>query len=239
MVYNVMSCLDNSAGAYPDQIAAADGQTALTYGQLLDQARRIGTALAGRLGGARGGPVFVCIGRWVECLPAFFGAAASGNFYVPIDPALPDRRLAEIYATMKPRVVVTTRRDTRPLPFPDAEIVPLEELLLTPPDGPLLRRIGAEITGEYPLYCIFTSGSTGVPKGVLVSHRSVLNMTEQFIESFGLDHTAVFGNQAPFDFDVSVKDIYLAVRTGARLEILEKPLFSSPGGSLSGWTGGA
>lgn len=228
MVYNVTSCLDNSAGAYPDKIAAADGQTALTYGQLLDQARRIGTALAGRLDGARGEPVFVCIGRWVECLPAFFGAAASGNFYVPIDPSLPDRRLAEIYATMKPRVVVTTRRDTRPLPFPGAEILSLEELLLIPPDEPLLCRIGAEITGEYPLYCIFTSGSTGVPKGVLVSHRSVLNMTEQFIESFGLDHTAVFGNQAPFDFDVSVKDVYLAVRTGARLEILEKPLFSSP-----------
>lgn len=228
MVYNVMSCLDNSAGTYPDNIAAADGQAALTYRQLLEQARRIGTALSNKLNGARGRPVFVCIGRWVESLPAFFGTAASGNFYVPIDPSLPDRRLAEIYAAMKPQVVLTTRPDTRPLPFPDAETVSLETLLLTQPDENLLRRIKAEITGEYPLYCIFTSGSTGIPKGVLVSHRSVLNMTDQFTETFGLDHTAVFGNQAPFDFDVSVKDIYLTVKNGARMEILEKPLFSSP-----------
>lgn len=228
MVYNVMSFLDDSAANCPDKIAIADSQTALTYRQLLEQSQQIGTELSNRLDGARRTPVFVCIGRSVESLSAFFGVAASGNFYVPIDPSLPDHRLADIYAAMKPRVVITTRPNTRPLPFPDAELVPLEELLLTQPDKPLMRRIGAETNSECPLYCIFTSGSTGVPKGVLVSHRSVINMVEQFTETFDLEHTAVFGNQAPFDFDVSVKDIYLTVRNGARMEILEKPLFSSP-----------
>ena len=228
MVYNVMSYLVNSALNAPDKTAVADGRTALTYRQLLEQGRRIGTGLLHKLGGARRRPVFVCISRGVESVAAFFGVAASGHFYVPIDPSLPDRRLADIYAAMEPRCVITTRPETRPLPFPGAEIVPLEELLLTPPDGALLDRIGEETDGESPLYCIFTSGSTGVPKGVLVSHRSVVNMAEQFTGTFGLDHTAVFGNQAPFDFDVSVKDIYLTVKNGARMEILEKPLFSSP-----------
>ena len=228
MVYNVMSYLDNSALNYPGEIAIADRQTALTYRQLLEQARRAGTALSNKLDGARRKPVFVCIGRSAESVSAFFGVAASGNFYVPVDPGLPDRRLADIYAAMEPRVVITTRPDTRSLPFPNAEIVPLEDLLLTPADGALMDRIGEETGGESPLYCIFTSGSTGIPKGVLVSHRSVVNMAEQFTETFKLDHTAVFGNQAPFDFDVSVKDIYLTVKNGARMEILEKPLFSSP-----------
>ena len=228
MIYNIMSYVRDSSRKWPGKIAIADGQGALPYRQLLEQAHRIGTALSNRLGGARRKPVFVCIGRSTESVSAFFGVAASGNFYVPIDPSLPDRRLADIYAAMKPHVVITAKPGICPPPFPSAEIVPLEELLRTPSDGALMDRIEEETNGECPLYCIFTSGSTGVPKGVLVSHRSVVNMTEQFTRTFGLDHTAVFGSQAPFDFDVSVKDIYLTVKNGARMEILERPLFSSP-----------
>ena len=228
MVYNVISYLNNSALKWPDKIAIADGENALTYRELSGQARRAGTALSNKLGGARCKPVFVCISRRMESLSAFFAVAASGNFYVPIDPGLPDRRLADLYAAMKPRVVITTRPGTRTLPFPDAETVPLEELLLTPADDARMDRLARETNGECPLYCIFTSGSTGIPKGVLVSHRSVVNMAEQFTDTFALDDTAVFGNQAPFDFDVSVKDIYLTVKNGARMEILERPLFSSP-----------
>ena len=228
MVYNVISYLNNSALNRPDKTAIADGENALTYRELRKQARRAGTALSNKLGGARCKPVFVCISRRVESVSAFFAVAASGNFYVPIDPGLPDRRLADLYAVMEPRVVITTRPGARALPFPDAEVVPLEELLLTSADDARMDRLTRETNGECPLYCIFTSGSTGVPKGVLVSHRSVVNMAEQFTDTFSLDDTAVFGNQAPFDFDVSVKDIYLTVKNGARMEILERPLFSTP-----------
>ena len=38
----------------------------------------------------------------------------------------------------------------------------------------------------------------------------------------------MIGNQAPFDFDVSVKDIYSAVQTGATLAIIPRQLFSQP-----------
>ena len=232
VICNVLTYLENTAARLPNQTAFADGQVSLTYARLREQSRRVGTALSVRLEGRRRQPVFVCIGRSVESLAAFFGVAASGNFYVPVDLSLPERRLRDLYETMRPRVVITTRDGTRsgerPVPFPEAEIVPLEELALTPEDGPLMDRIAAETIGESPLYCIFTSGSTGVPKGVLVSHRSVVNMAEQFTETFGFGGTEVFGNQAPFDFDVSVKDIYLTVKNGARLEILERTLFSAP-----------
>lgn len=228
MIYNVMTYLRHSVRRCPDKTAFSDAAAALTYRQLWDQARSIGMALTRRLDGARRTPVFVCIGRSVESIAAFFGVIASGNFYVPIDPSLPDQRLGDIYATMEPRVVITTHSGTRPLPFPGADVLSMEELLSAPPEEALLDRLEVETLDTDPLYCIFTSGSTGVPKGVLVSHRSVIDMAEQFTDTFALDDTAVFGNQAPFDFDVSVKDIYLSVKNGATVHILEKPLFSMP-----------
>ena len=79
-----------------------------------------------------------------------------------------------------------------------------------------------------PLYANFTSGSTGTPKGVVVSHRSVLDFIDVFAPLFHITDKDRIANQAPFDFDVSVKDIYSAVKTGATLVIVPKALFSRP-----------
>ena len=79
-----------------------------------------------------------------------------------------------------------------------------------------------------PLYAVFTSGSTGVPKGVLVSHRSLFDLTDAFEEVFGFEEDTVFGNQAPFDYDGSSKDLYNALHCGGRVEIIPHRMFMLP-----------
>jgi len=228
MIRTVTTYLQNTAARFPEKTAFADQQLDLTYRQLWELAGRAGGAISRRLAGRRREPVFVCIGRNAASAASFFAVAASGNFYVPIDPDLPDRRLQDIFETMRPRLVVTTDENTRALPFHEADVVSLRELAEEPADEELLQTIFEAALDTDPLYCIFTSGSTGVPKGVLVSHRSVIDMAEQFTDVFELDSENIYGNQAPFDFDVSVKDIYLAVRNGGTVQILEKALFSQP-----------
>ena len=78
------------------------------------------------------------------------------------------------------------------------------------------------------MYCNFTSGSTGVPKGVLIAHRSVIDFIDCFVPLFELSENDVFGNQAPFDFDVSVKDIYSSLKVGGTLVIIPKSYFMFP-----------
>ena len=90
------------------------------------------------------------------------------------------------------------------------------------------KRSEIQINGGIPLYCNFTSGSTGVPKGVLVGHDSVISFIDDFAPRFGISEEDVIGNQAPFDFDVSVKDIYSALKVGATLVIIPTAYFRFP-----------
>ena len=227
MRVHVTQYLEDSAARMPDQIAWADKDLSVDYRTAKDLTDRIASHVLSVTGGANKKPVFVCIDRSAECLSLLLGVARSGNFYVPVDLTLPQTRLQQMLEVMEPVLVLTTSA-CKEAPFPAVPYASFEEASAHSPEETLLAAADRQAADTDPLYCIFTSGSTGVPKGVLVSHRSVINMAEQFTETFSLDHTAVFGNQAPFDFDVSTKDIYLTLRNGAQLQILERQLFSVP-----------
>ena len=79
-----------------------------------------------------------------------------------------------------------------------------------------------------PLYVNFTSGSTGTPKGVVVCHRNVIDFIPVFVRTFGIQESDILANQAPFDFDVSVKDIYSSLFIGATVAIIPTPYFTQP-----------
>ena len=68
-----------------------------------------------------------------------------------------------------------------------------------------------------------------MPKGVLINHRSIVDLVAQFQDTFAFPEEAVFGNQAPCDFDVSVKDIYNSLYMGATVQVVPKKFFSFPG----------
>ena len=96
------------------------------------------------------------------------------------------------------------------------------------PEPDALAAARAAAIDTDPLYCNFTSGSTGTPKGVLVSHRSVIDFIPVFCSTFGIREDDVIANQAPFDFDVSVKDIYSMLCMRATMQVIPRAYFSQP-----------
>lgn len=225
---SVLEFLERSARKKPEAPAVIDEFGSVTYSELCEKSRRVGSALAGKI--ASNAPVAVFAEKSIDTLCAFFGTVYAGGFYSLINPALPADRLRQINSVLKPAAVITHGEDAALAQsvFEDARIFLIEELLLSAENLELLERIRENAVDTDPLYANFTSGSTGVPKGVLVGHRSVIDFIENFTELFSITENDIIGNQAPFDFDVSVKDIYSAVKTGALLVIIPKRLFSNP-----------
>lgn len=227
-IQNILDYLEESAASCPEKTAYEDLENSYTYGQVLENARRIGSALSAVL--PQNAPVPVLMEKEAWTLNVFMGAVCAGCFYTLVEPEQPSERIRTILETLEAKAVVTTAKfinKIRKLGFA-GQVFLAEELVQGEVDEMRLAARRKAFCDVDPLYAIFTSGSTGVPKGVIVSHRSVIDFTEHFTEIFGFSRDDVIANQAPFDFDVSVKDIYPAMKTGATMEVIPKKYFSVP-----------
>lgn len=228
MLTNVLEYLEGSAERFPDKTAYADETTGISFGQLLDGSRRIGTYLARNL--AAPGPVIVFLDKSPVTPECFFGILQSGSFYVPMDTAMPKARISLITENLSPAGVLTDAahsEDAKEL-FPGVDIFDLENALKTEADDTLLAKIRGAHLDTMPAYVLYTSGSTGVPKGVVVPHRALIDYMEHFCPEVGVKETDVIANQAPFYFDASLIDIYCTLKMGATMYIVPLSYFSMP-----------
>lgn len=226
-MYNVIEYLEESAKKYPTKVAFADLEKEITYGELLMKSQEIGTSLLSHF--SMGEPVAIFMEKSVDTICLLFGAIYAGCFYVMLDIKQPSIRLNHIMETLKTKQVVTSQKYLSSLESKDfdGKIILIEDLNDTV-NKEKLDMISKQHIDTMPLYTIFTSGSTGVPKGVCVSHRNVIDFIDIFTRTFQIDENEIIGNQAPWDFDVSVKDIYSTIKTGATMQIIPKQYFSLP-----------
>lgn len=225
---NILEYLERSAQLFPEKPALVDERQSITFAQALEDSRRVGSSLALSL--AKGQPVAVYMEKSVENLCAFWGIVYAGGFYVSFNTQLPTSRLQQMQSVLQAPFVITDEEHRAALEevFPPHRILLYQDLVKSAVDRALLAQIRQRHVDTAPLYANFTSGSTGMPKAVVVGHRSTLDFIDHFCPIFSITQKDVIANQAPFDFDVSVKDIYSALATGATLVLVPRPLFSQP-----------
>lgn len=218
---NVLEYLEAAAGKYPGKSAVSYMDERYTFCELQREARRIGKALEGF--GMQNRPVGVFAGRCMETIAFFLGVLYSGNYYVPIDPDLHAEKLRSIFNDAGFRVVLGTPQAREAL-----DGIAYEGAFLTMDDRAEEECSLPDIEPDAPLYMVYTSGSTGKPKGVLKSHRAEISFIEAYCETFHFSEAEIIGNQTPFFFDASAKDLYMMLKLGCSLEILPTSLFSLP-----------
>jgi amino acid adenylation domain-containing protein len=213
----------------PDKAALMFGNEAMTYGELEQRA----SALADRLRAAGAGPstiVALCLERSPEMVVAMLGTLKSGSAYLPLDPRYPAERLAFMLQDSGAVVLLTQRSLMDTFPAHGAATVcvdeqsqPAEQL---PQAAPLTPASSDDLA-----YVIYTSGSTGQPKGVAVSHASVVNMMTALARRPGLEPADRFLAVVPYTFDVCGGDVWVTLGVGATL-VLASPEDAADGSRL-------
>ena len=206
---NLIQRIDHWATAAPEAIAHLSGDSTLTYGELRKRSDGLASYLRKRFSDDRR-PIAVLGHREPEMLIAFLGAVKSGRPYVPIDIALPRRRIDQILASSNAALTLT----------PDQ----IRQFSTGDLGAPTIS-----VEKNDPFYILFTSGSTGEPKGVIIT----LACLEHFIswmlaEQEFSKRAEVFLNQAPFSFDLSVMDLFCSLATGGTLFSISRDLIENP-----------
>lgn len=219
MTEHMITLFEQTVARFPERTAIADPDTTLSFSQLRELARRAAVVVAEKNPARK--PVGVMAERNVYTVVLFFAVLYSGACYLPLDPAAPAEKRRKILESSGAALMVAALRpceaghDAANCVMIDFEHLPAEPATLPMPKAGLL-------------YLIYTSGSTGTPKGIAKSHRAMASFIFAYIKEFGFDETTVIGNQTPFYFDASAKDLYLMAVCGASIEILPTMLFSFP-----------
>ncbi|WP_229402850.1 non-ribosomal peptide synthetase [Micromonospora okii] len=218
------------AAQRPDAVAATYLGAHLSYRALNLRARR----LAARLRAAGAGPetsVVLCLEPSLDLIIAALAILKTGAAYVPVDPLDPAARRTRICASSGARIGVA-----RPGLLPQC-------LTLVPPEDHGVGRPGAAAAGppvvaENLAYVVHTSGSGGVPKGVMVTHRSITGLLAGARAALTeLAGPAQDGSDGPAPvwsmthspaFDVSVFEMWGALTSGARLVVAPAGLARTP-----------
>lgn len=228
MKINVIEYLEKSASLFGDKTAVRDASMFLSFSDLRTKALIIANQISNV--GILNKPIAVFMPKSCNMVLSFAAINYSGNFYVPMDTKSPDIRVKNIIDALETKLILTTNEyKDRLRSLTTAKVLSLEELLLsTNSVDTIVNKTLHTIIDSDPVYSIFTSGSTGNPKGVVVSHRGVIDYIDWAIDTFNITEKEIIGNQAPFYFDNSTLDLYLMFATGATLIIVPEEHYAFP-----------
>jgi amino acid adenylation domain-containing protein len=208
----------------PDAAAVVFQDRRLTFDELNRRANRLAHYLRARGVGPEV-PVGLCVERSPEMLVGVLGILKAGGAYLPLDPRNPHERLNQVLKDAGASVVLTQRH----LPVGGGEAA--AELIRL--DSDWEHQIAAESVdnpeggacADNLAYIIYTSGSTGQPKGVMIQHRSAVNLAAALGEEVYAGQGAALkvGLNAPLAFDASVKQL-LQLLSGHTLHLLSEEL---------------
>lgn len=244
MSYLLQQLLTESAARWPEAEAVRLLDRAISYEELETQSNQLAHALIAQ-GVKRGDRVGLYLYKSPEAIVSIFGVLKTGACYVPVDANAPGARLNEIGRQCHFSALLTSAPLYAKLGEEFAEVCPeasiffidnLPEITLSQPgfafpetlpkwakDVPRINVIDQDLA-----YILFTSGSTGTPKGVMLSHRNALTFVDWATETFSVTEKDRLSNHAPFNFDLSVFDIFVAAKAGAALCLVPEGLSVYP-----------
>lgn len=202
----------------PGAVAVKFGNESITYDELNKRSNSLARYLI-KNGVKNNSLTGLCIERSIEMVVGILGILKAGSAYVPIDPSYPESRVEFMIKDSGAAFIITQKDLIKNLPKCESEYVTVD-------DNGISGESSDDIETVYSLddtaYVIYTSGSTGMPKGVMISHRSLANHMMWMINEFRIIETDSVLQKTPFSFDASVWEFYLPLMTGGRL-IMAKP----------------
>lgn len=237
MKINTSEFILDSAINWPERLVLQDEYGELTYKNLLQIGARLAEVLV-KTGVLKNSPVAILIPKSSEAVACIVATTFAGAIYVPLDVGSPEARLRAVLnqlGNVTLLCVESTQELARSIATSLTQTICIQknsfEKHYSEKIEESIEKVKSFMSGSIdldPCYVIFTSGSTGAPKGVTISHRSVIDYIEWAQDHYPVTEKSRLASQAPLYFDNSTLDLYLTFSTGASLHIPSERIFGFP-----------
>ncbi len=208
------------AGRTPKAIAVSGSGVSLTYAQLLSRSEPLAAELV-RRGVGPEIAVGVCLERTPEMVVALLAIWKAGGAYLPLDPAFPTERLAQMVEDAQPPVILRHAALRDRLPEGSAEVLELDSFDWE--SGLQIENCKLQIADCNSLaYILFTSGSTGRPKGVQITHGGFLNFIAAMQREPGISASDRVLAVTTLSFDIAGLELFLPLACGASVVLARR-----------------
>jgi len=225
----IHSLIEKQVKRTPDAIALCSDEGSLDYKSLLERSTYLAKKLIS-MGVMPGDRVGICLSRDLHIHVALLGVLKAGASYVPLDPTFPVERL-EYMVTKSGMNILVHNDGTHFIEFKNS----CHKLNVSTIHWDDINSSTSFAGIELPLvspdascYLMFTSGSTGNPKGVDITHHTVVNCLSWVKKTFELSSEDVFLSQTTFSFDISVPELFAPLIAGARCALVSDEQKYSP-----------
>ena len=205
----------------PEHEAVRFGSDVLSYKQLSDRVEAVSLHLCA-LGVRSNDIVGLCVERSLDLVVGLLGILKCGAAFVPLDPNFPKERLAYMVKDARPVAILIQKRTEDALPPPAEARLHLDDLPRLQSEG------GPENAPPKPrpptdlAYVIYTSGSTGSPKGVEISHRSLMNFLYAMRQQLGVTSDDALLAVTTISFDIAMLELLLPLLVGGRVVLASR-----------------
>lgn len=216
----------NQASTTPSAIALEANLHSITYRELNEQANQVAHYLQS-LGVGPNVLVGIILERSLNMVVALLGILKAGGAYMPLDPAYPALRLTFMLEDARAQVLITQQSQVTRLPHHNAHILCLDS------DAAVLAQQSTAdpapvATTKHLAYVIYTSGSTGQPKGVQITHESLLNLIFWHQRAFSVSSADRATQLAGPAFDATVWELWPYLTTGASVYLPDEDIRVAP-----------
>ncbi len=204
------------AGARPDAPAVVCADRVVSYAELDRRANRIANHLV-NLGVKAETIVATCLPRSADSIIVTLAIMKAGGAFLPLDPKHPIERLGLMLNDAQPRVLITNAASGDQLRDGSWNVIDMDrkdQFAHDSMEAPIVENNPNQLA-----YVIYTSGSTGEPKGVEITHESLLNLVSWHRQTFQVSSRDRASHLAGVGFDASVWEVWPYLSAGASLHL--------------------
>ncbi len=203
----VIELFEKQVAKTPAHIAVEFEEAAIDYETLNQLSNQLAYYLKNKHQVSLSDRVGVMLERNEWMIVSLLAILKTGASYIPIDPEYPTERVEYMLKESDCKYIIDNaqlndffkEKTKYPVYNPEVNILP-DDLA----------------------YVIYTSGTSGKPKGVMISHYSVLNYVQAFCSQFKLAETDKVIQQSSLSFDTHVEEMFPALISGAAVLISKK-----------------